>query len=329
MQVRTWLVALFVTFGAILINAQDIHFSQFWNQSTVYNISNIIDEEDISFSITARDQWISIPVPYRTQKLEYAQKINPKHKSNWIAVGMALINDKAGEAQYSNQSLGVNLSSHIHLYDQIYMRIGASINYVNRYLDDSLVKLGHQFDGDQFRQGINPFDQALEGISNYLIYNTGFSLLGYKDGQRDWMVAISGFNVNQPYTNVVKESMRPVRWTLFMEKKLFQTSAFRLDLLSTVQKQQQYLEIQAGLLTKTKIGNDLFLEGGMSYRSSDALISYLGIGRSSVLMGLSYDINISALQDATGRRGGPELYLKYMITKVKPLKGKKKCCPNY
>lgn len=329
MEVRSCLVAFCVTAFSVIAVSQDIHFSQFWNQPSVYNVANIIGEEDVSLSITARDQWLSIPVPYKTQKIEYSQKINPKHKANWVAMGLVLINDRVGDVQYSNQSFGLNFTTHIHLVDQIYMRFGASINYVNRFLDDSMVKLGEQFDGDQFRQGINPFDQALQGITNYVIYNTGVFFVGYKDGYKDWGIGLSGFNVNQPYTNIVKESMRPVRWSLFVEKQLVQKKAFRLELLSAVLKQQEYLEIQLGLLSKITIGPDLILESGLSYRSSDALIPYLGIGRSSLQLGLSYDMNISELQNASAGRGGPELFLKYTITKVKPLKGRKKCCPNY
>jgi type IX secretion system PorP/SprF family membrane protein len=311
------------------LKGQDIHFSQFWNQPSTYNVSDIIGEEDIKFSAAIRDQWLSIPVPYTSRQFGYVHKINPKHKSSWLAFGLNLVDDKAGDIQYSNQSIGLGLNWHIYLYDNLALRVGASLNFVNRFLDESLVKLGNQFDGEQFRQGIDPFDTALQGLANYASYQSGISVIGYSNGKLDWRVSFSGANLNKPYTNKVLESMRPIRWSFSGEKYIMRSEQIDFRTIGLVQAQQSYFELQLGIIGRLKTKTLPSFDLGLSYRTGDALIAFTGVNFQQVAIGFSYDFTVSDLGLANVGRGGPELYLSYSITKVKPLKTKKACCPNY
>ena len=322
-------LTVIVIIGSTSLNAQDIHFSQFWNQPGTYNVADIIEDDDIRLSASVRDQWLSIPVPYTSRQFGYAHKINPKHNSSWLAFGLNLVDDKAGDIQYSNQSIGAALSWHIYLYDDLAIRVGASMNYINRFLDESLVQLGNQFDGEQFRQGIEPFDVALQGIANYYSYQSAISLLGYKNGTQDWRISLSGANLNKPYTNDVMESMRPVRWSLSGEKYIYKSAQVNLKTLALLQRQQSYLECQVGVLANLGEKLSTNFDLGLSYRTGDSVIVYSGVNWNSFSLGFSYDFTISGLQVANGGRGGPELHVRYSITKVKPLKNKKACCPNY
>jgi hypothetical protein len=51
-------------------------------------------------------------------------------------------------------------------------------------------------------------------------------------------------------------------------------------------------------------------------RLGDALIPQLGLRYRVWEVGFSYDVNISEFQKATNRRGGPEFYLQYFLTRV-------------
>lgn len=311
------------------LRGQDIHFSQFWLQPETYNVADIINEEDISFKGTVRDQWLSIPVPYTSRQFSYAQKLNPNNKDSWLAFGLNLIDDKAGDVQYSNQSIGLALTSHIHVDQNYAIRIGMKMNYINRFLDESLVQLGSQFDGEQFRQGINPFDPALQGQTNYFSYQSGLSVHKLKEGKKDWSLSIAGANLNRPYTNDVLESVRPIRWSLLGSKMLPISNQTNMELVGLLQKQLSYHEIQFGVLQHISLNPFTQLTVGLSYRTNDALIGYLGLQWNMFEMGLSYDYTLSPLTVANNYRGGPEFNIRYTITNVKPLKKNKACCPNY
>ena len=58
--------------------------------------------------------------------------------------------------------------------------------------------------------------------------------------------------------------------------------------------------------------------GGLSYRAGDAMIAHFEVFYLNWHFGLSYDINTSAFSAACNRNGGPELSLRYIITKVRP-----------
>jgi type IX secretion system PorP/SprF family membrane protein len=322
-------ITVILSTGSYFLSAQDIHFSQFWNQASTYNVADILEEDDIRLSASVRDQWLSIPVPYKSRQFSYAHKINPKHNSSWLAFGLNLVDDKAGDIQYSNQSIGIGFSWNLYLYENLSLRVGASLNFVNRFLDESLVKLGNQFDGEQFRQGIDPFDVALQGIANYASYQSAISVLGFKNGKQDWRISLSGANLNKPYTNEVMESMRPIRWSVSGEKYIFRSKQVDLRSVGLVQNQQSYFECQLGLISRIRGSISTSFDFGISYRTGDSIIAYSGVNWNTFNIGFSYDFTISDLQAANQRRGGPELHIRYSITKVKPLKNNKACCPNY
>jgi hypothetical protein len=56
----------------------------------------------------------------------------------------------------------------------------------------------------------------------------------------------------------------------------------------------------------------------MQYRWGDALIPVLRLQYGSWEAGLSYDVNISEFSAATNRRGGPEVFVQYVIKRPAP-----------
>jgi hypothetical protein len=63
-------------------------------------------------------------------------------------------------------------------------------------------------------------------------------------------------------------------------------------------------------------------------RTGDALIPVIGLDYNEWNLGISYDVNTSDLKRASNSRGGYEIALTYIITKVKPI-GIKPPCPVY
>ena len=103
------------------------------------------------------------------------------------------------------------------------------------------------------------------------------------------------------------------------------TDDFDLLLRTTMQSQGPYQETVVGggarvFVTKRK-ANELALQLGAHYRYGDfgdAVIPVFEIMYGPWEVGLSYDVNTSEFQAATNRQGGPEVSVRYIITRIKP-----------
>jgi len=70
---------------------------------------------------------------------------------------------------------------------------------------------------------------------------------------------------------------------------------------------------------------EISVQLGSNYRLGDAFIPTIEVQYQAWRVGLSYDVNTSDFQVATRNQGGPELFIEYIITKVKPVKVFKAC----
>ena len=77
-----------------------------------------------------------------------------------------------------------------------------------------------------------------------------------------------------------------------------------------------------------KRGSDLYLTLGSYVRLSekwDAISPYIGARLNSLDVGFSYDINVSKFNIATNKRGGPEVWVRYIIKDVDEISDFKTC----
>ena len=68
---------------------------------------------------------------------------------------------------------------------------------------------------------------------------------------------------------------------------------------------------------------------GLFFRTKDAGFITAEYDYNNWHFGLSYDINLSTLRQASNGRGGIELSAIYILRKIKPSASKYKRCPDY
>src|SRR5579872_410057 len=102
-----WLVLLCsVTFN-VVVNGQSMHYSQFYNAPLLVNPANtaLMPDDDYRGGLNYRNQWAVVPVPYNTFSAFADCKIYSKkqeeQRNNWLGVGLAFFNDKAGDGNLS------------------------------------------------------------------------------------------------------------------------------------------------------------------------------------------------------------------------------------
>src|SRR5215218_715262 len=87
-QVYTALVCLM--FSALTsVQAQDLHFSQFMNNPLLTNPANTGFNPDFDYRLGAsyRNQWSSLPVPYKTMSIwGDAQVFRNRFQNGWLGV---------------------------------------------------------------------------------------------------------------------------------------------------------------------------------------------------------------------------------------------------
>src|SRR5215203_323069 len=94
---------------AVSVQAQDLHFSQFFNSPLTTNPANtgFIPDGDYRLGINYRDQWSSVmTVPYKTMSVfGDVQLMRNRFENGWLGAGGVLLHDVAGSGNLTSSKL--------------------------------------------------------------------------------------------------------------------------------------------------------------------------------------------------------------------------------
>ncbi|MFK7807354.1 MAG: PorP/SprF family type IX secretion system membrane protein [Saprospiraceae bacterium] len=338
MNKKFYLLPLFCSF--LLANTllgQDIHFSQYYNSPL--NISPALTgmfNGDMRFMGNYRNQWSSVPVDYRTYTAAFDMKYFHKKMENGFFGGGILLNtDRAGDSELGSSQIDLGLSYSQRLNDFNIVSAGFQVGYGQRSFETDELKFGNQFNGDVFSETESSrenFDQTDFGFLNV---GAGINWrIQLEEGLRKLDIGVGAFNLNRPEQGFYEATpvALPVRLTFYASGEYEFSELWSTVFHSIGQIQGPYTEVIAGGGAKYWLnrnrGKETALQLGAAYRFrglSDALIPSLQLHYQAWQFGLSYDINLSDFEVATANRGGVELSLIYIITKVKPTKEIKSC----
>ena len=318
--------------------AQDIHFSQL-NACPLKNASALTGfmNADLRICSIYRNQWSSIPVPYRTFYFSADGKLyNLFSKLKGYNAGIDISQDVAGDAQLSTLQMKASFSKEITLTTDSLNSIsfGTAFGFIQKSIDFNKLSFDNQFNGDQY----NPLAPTGESLSrtSYLSPDINFSMAylhRYKKGE--FIFSMNASHLNKPknsfYNDV--ESRLPILYQFMLSDVYIISEKYMLLPLASATFQQQHQEYLAGTELKIIMQNELskkYAVGmGLYLRYNDAVIPAISIYRNKFRFGFSYDINYSKLNAATNYRGGPEFSLIYMASKIRPTISNHKICPIY
>src|ERR1039457_7372715 len=102
-MIRTWKLLMFLillVFTGSALEAQDLHFSQWFNSPLTTNPANtgFIPDADYRLGANYRNQWSSIMAePYKTMSAwGDAQVFRDRIQSGWLGLGGVILHDVAG-----------------------------------------------------------------------------------------------------------------------------------------------------------------------------------------------------------------------------------------
>lgn len=297
------------------VNAQDIHFSQFFNSPLTLNPAQSGNfDGTYRAGINYRSQWTSVNSPYKTFSVFYDQIFQiGLMPGDYVSAGLVMYNDVAGDAKFSNLTMMLNGAYHKSISSSSNITLGVQAGMMQKKLDQTKLKFGDMFDGSGF-SGTTGDPLGKANIKN-LDINVG---LQYNRVITDKINAYAGatvYHVTQPKETFVNSGDRlKIRYSANAGASIVLNDLMTLHpsllYMNQAKASELVLGSDLGYLLKTDKINAI-LYGGLFYRYKDAIIPYVGMDYKDFKLGLSYDVNLSGLSEVSRGRGGYELSLIY------------------
>ena len=336
---RYFLLGVLLFCLSFSVLGQDIHYSQFFNSPLNMNpaLTGIFNG-DVRYAANYRNQWSSVPVPYMTFTGSWDQKFYPKKGDAGFWSGGVLFNyDRAGDSRLRLVQLGLSGSYTYLLTPQNLITGGLQLGGAQRaFTNGSNLQWENQFDGRQFDPTLSSGENFDRTSLFFADISAGLNYRWQKSPRTKIDLGGAAYHVNSPKQSFYKEDIKlPLRYALQLITSFKLSDLFDFQLHGTGQFQGTAKELVPGAAFKIyvnqKRGKEFALTLGALARYSDyfdAVTPMIAFDYQQWYVGLSYDINISELQVATNRRGGPEISVMYKITNVKPL-SEFKVCPIF
>ncbi|MES2140318.1 MAG: PorP/SprF family type IX secretion system membrane protein [Bacteroidota bacterium] len=313
--------------------AQDIHFSQFYMSPFTQNPAFTGAVYGMSAQVNYKEQWKSVGTPYKTVAAAYDVSFQKKKKAKaFYAAGINFFSDKAGDSNMGTTQ--ANLSGACHVYIDRYTKVGAGlqVGYAQRSIDYAALQWGNQFDGQAYNptlssretNGSTAFAYPDVAAGVVWTYNNSAGMRRVvENNDLKANVGMSVFHFSQPkYSFAGNNEKLKMKFVLHADVLLsipFSNLGFVPGIM--VYKQGAPAEILAGSLIRYKLKqkskytrdkSSSAISLGGYYRAKDAGTIAMLLEYSNYAIGMSYDINTSALKTASTGRGGFELTIRYV-----------------
>jgi len=328
---------LYLTFFIIfmmlsLVSAQDIHYTQFYASPLNLNPAAAgVFYGDYRFAANYRNQWSALANAYNTMSLSYDMKLFKRQlDGNYIGVGVLLNEDKAGDAKYQTFQANIALSFNktLNADQNHFISVGGQYGYAQRSVSFSNMTWDNNWDGNEY----NP---NFIGSSGYETINQSFWFSDLSAGimwhynpsqMTKYTLGFGMLHINEPNINFIttgnSQDVLYRRYVIHTTDFFAMGEAANLYLVPSVMytwqgpaKELDFGSFLMYIMTDrsryTKFRGEIDLSFGLFLRAKDAIMPAVRVGIRNLAIGLSYDINTSKLNEATGGSGGFEFSLIY------------------
>lgn len=318
---------------------QDLHYSQFYNAPLVVNPALTgIFKGDKRVSISFRDQWRSVQVPWTTFTMGYDQKVYlDKHPSLFLGLGGFFNFDQQGDSKLNLGSINLSGSISKILSQKHIITGGLTLGYASKGFNPDALSWDNQFTNGSYSSGSASGESFTVERFGYIETALGLNYRYQKSRRTKMDIGIGAWHLTTPQDQFIQRSTNlqelPIRLSIYGTGSVKLAEKIDLELDLMVQDQSEYKEIIFGgyldfYLDKSR-GKEKNLHLGAGYRTSGAIYPKIALEwQKRFFVAVSYDIDLSEFNQHTNYRGGPEIHFNYLITDVKPLKPFK-VCPIY
>ncbi|MCD6012614.1 MAG: hypothetical protein K0Q79_2476 [Flavipsychrobacter sp.] len=294
--------------------AQDIHFSQFWENNILLNpaLTGVMSS-DYKFGVDYRNQWATVATPYRTTMLSAETRVLiSREVGDYMSFGFVYTNDKAGSINFVSNQIYPAICYNKALEDErnSYLSVGLTGGYISRNVDMALMKLNNQYINSSYDEN-NPTGETFvyKGMRNWdvgagLSFNSSIDV----ENRSNYYLGIGVYHINGPTAifnggnTLVK---LPMKWQFNGGIYLPLNEQFSVTARANFAVQQPYHELLFGGLITWKalqvgLPSIFSFHFGAFCRYQDAIIPVLKFDYKNVALGFSYDVNNSQLSSQAG-----------------------------
>ncbi|MDR3716483.1 MAG: PorP/SprF family type IX secretion system membrane protein [Puia sp.] len=326
------------------LQAQDPQFSQFFASPLTLNPALTGKFNGVvRVAGNYRNQWPSINNAFITSTISVDAPILKSRlpETDTWGVGFMAMTDKTASGILTSNFLSLSTAYHKALDEDGLQQIGLGFQgtYANKTLDGTRLHFedGLQLDGTWLQSPTEAINYQTVNV-HYFDMNAGLLYNASLNGNNNIYVGTSFYHINHPKESFlgVDTINVPTRFTVhgggFFPIGNSTSTIYFSGLYST---QAGANDIVLGgawavNVNPTDEANPTNFYAGLWARFNnvtDAIIPYVGLDYGDFSLGLTYDVNVSALQTASQSRGGIELSLIYI---KKPKDGRKGIpCPRF
>ena len=338
---------------------QDFHWSQYQATPLYINPANtgLFDSEHLRKTIRAtvnwRQQWRSIrsdyaagATPFSTYSFALDGNFSklPFMGDDVIGLGIAVYKDEAGDLNLSTNQMNLYFAYHksIQQREDRFISLGMNYGYANKFIDFSKAAYDNQWDGKYYNSAIQSGENSNNFSKGYTDFSTGLSFYNAPQYGTKMRSGIAALHLNRPSQsiNAVGTPMY-IHWIINHDMVI--PAGGKWDILPSILLMKQGPATEVVLFTGFRLDftkND-YHQFGIGYRllgnhktpvNHDAFYLAYKLGVNKWSIGLSYDMNVSTLHDATSTVGAFEIALIYHDNPFKKPKNKhhrpKNKCPD-
>lgn len=315
------------------ISAQDFHFSQM--KFTPMNVNPSLVGLNGKYNAIAnyRTQWNSVASPYTTLGASFDANLNdPSKRKGFLAAGINFYHDVAGDLKMTTSNVNFSVAYHLRLNRTTTLGLGVQVGYAQRGIGQVKGSFASQYDGNDFDPTISSGENLGHRNFGYVDAGGGFVFKHnslregtFNSGGYMFSAGVAAYHLTNPSYSFIQggDDDLSIRYTGFMETE-FRLNNPRFALMPALyyQRQGSHQEILVGSYikysivestNKTSMRNSFSIAYGAFYRYGDAFVNKLLIDLSGYAIGVSYDINISSLTQASRGRGGVEFMFRYYL----------------
>lgn len=261
-------------------------------------------------------------------------------ENGFFAGGLHINYDRAGDSRLTLAQGALSGSYTQKLNTNNYITIGlqGGVNNLAADFGTNQVSWGSQWTGLIYDQTLSSNEPITSNEAiTYFDFGAGLNYRWQRSKRTKIDLGVGAYNFltpEQQFTSgTTLASDLPLRLSINLNTSFRLSEMIDLQIHGLAAFQDKYQEFVPSLVGRFYLNNkrgkefalDLGGIGRLNEEEVDSWTPYIGLSFNQWYVGLNYDINASEFDIATDRKGGPEVFLRYIITNVKPLEAFKNC----
>ena len=314
---------------------QDLHFTQFNTMPLYYNPGQVGKfNGQQRYAGIHRQQWRSVTTPYIS--FGASADFSKIFKSNYLGGGFSAFRDQAGDSRFTQTKVDAALSYSIPLTvnKRHSLSFGLQAGFEQYSIDFSKLQFDSQYIPDLGYTSGAPSNE--KGFNEQILNPTSSTGVLYIFAGRTYVIraGVGLYNlIPTQYTFASFSNTKKMRTNVHVDAEIMLNDFWSVNPRVLFSSQNTLNETLGGFtLSYTTVETPIAkrgINGGLYYRSQDAMAFLIGYEYNQTSFNLSYDINVSDLNRASGGRGAFEISIVHIVNKERFKPKKFSSCPVF